>query len=377
LFLTDILIWGKMPKVSGCRGGSDCRVTIAPFMTTTPRTITTATASSDALSRKMTLVACVMAAAMCWCAVVYGLLPGLLAMCLGFMATQALRDSRWMGPMRPSAFAAASLVILVPVVTMALVLSQAKGVVFGAVLQYEALLQHLAGTVLEIRQKLPPNLAAHLPDELAAAQAWLAAYLQSQAHALTGFGSAGLQGGLLAFVGLVVGALIVGTPAASQAPPLRAAIRMRARHFIGAFRQIVVAQFWIAAFNAACTACFLFGVLPLFEVRVPYIGMLVALTFFAGLVPIVGNLLCNGVLTLAGMSVAPMVGLACLIFLIAIHKFEYVINAKVVGKRTGTTAWELLTVMFVGEAIFGVSGLVAAPLYYAYAKRELVEAGLV
>ena len=63
--------------------------------------------------------------------------------------------------------------------------------------------------------------------------------------------------------------------------------------------------------------------------------------------------------------------------LIAIHKFEYIINAKVVGKRTGTSAWELLTVMFVGEAIFGVAGLVAAPLYYAYVKRELLEEGLV
>jgi len=217
--------------------------------------------------------------------------------------------------------------------------------------------------VLEIRQKLPPNLAAHLPDELVAAQAWLAAYLQSQAHALTGFGSAGLQGGLLAYVGLVIGALIVGSPGVEHPAPLRAAARARARYFISAFRQIVVAQFWIATFNAVCTALFLFGALPLFDVHIPYSGMLVALTFFAGLIPIVGNLLCNGVLTLAGVSVAPMVGLACLMFLIAIHKFEYVINAKVVGKRTGTSAWELLTVMFVGEAIFGVAGLVAgAPL---------------
>ena len=70
-------------------------------------------------------------------------------------------------------------------------------------------------------------------------------------------------------------------------------------------------------------------------------------------------------------------GLACLLFLVAIHKFEYVINAKVVGKRTNTAAWELLSVMFIGEAIFGVAGLVAAPLYYAYVKRELLDAGLI
>jgi predicted PurR-regulated permease PerM len=109
----------------------------------------------------------------------------------------------------------------------------------------------------------------------------------------------------------------------------------------------------------------------------PYAATLVGLTFLAGLIPIVGNLLCNSVLTIAGVSVSPAVGLTCLLFLVAIHKFEYVINAKIVGQRTNTAAWELLCVMFIGEAIFGVAGLVAAPLYYAYTKRELLDAGLI
>jgi predicted PurR-regulated permease PerM len=33
--------------------------------------------------------------------------------------------------------------------------------------------------------------------------------------------------------------------------------------------------------------------------------------------------------------------------------------------------------MFIGEAIFGVIGLVAAPLYYAYLKKELSDLGFV
>jgi len=216
-----------------------------------------------------------------------------------------------------------------------------------------------------------------LPDELLGAQSWLVNYLQSQAHALTGFGTAGLRGGLLVYVGLVVGALMVGSQAPLVGGPLRMALRQRGADFMAAFRQIVVAQFWIAAFNAACTAAFLWLALPLAGAGIPYSATLVGLTFVASLVPIVGNLLCNSVLTIAGVSVSPAVGLACLLFLVAIHKFEYVINAKVVGKSTHTAAWELLTVMFVGEAIFGVAGLVAAPLYYAYAKRELLDAGLI
>ena len=314
---------------------------------------------------------------LCAGALVYGLLPGLLAVCLGYLLANALSGAQRTKGLRMRPAVAAGLVIMLPVIAIVLFVLNAQGMVFGAVAQYQALLHHLAGTVLEIRQKLPPNMASHLPDEIIAAQTWLASYLQSQARALTGAGTAGLHGSLLVYVGLVVGALIVGTPSSSSMAPLRRGARERAVHFIEAFRQIVVAQFWIAGFNAICTALFLLVALPLFGVSMPYVGPLVALTFLAGLIPIVGNLLCNGVLTLAGVSVSPVVGLASLAFLVVIHKAEYVINAKVVGKRTGTSTWELLAVMFIGEAVFGIGGLVAAPLYYAYVKKELQVARLV
>lgn len=319
----------------------------------------------------------ILAALLCTAVLVYGLLPGLLAVCLGFLFTSALVGrQRRRGPRLSPAWAAA-LVITMPIVALTALFANARGVAFGAVAQYQALLHHLAGTVLEIRQKLPPDLASHLPDELLAAQSWLVEYLQSQAHALTGFGTAGLRGSLLVYVGLVVGALMVGTQGPATRGPLRSALRQRGIDFMTAFRQIVVAQFWIAAFNACCTAAFLWLALPLAGVSIPYSATLVGLTFVAGLVPIVGNLLCNSVLTIAGVSVSPTVGLACLLFLVAIHKFEYFINAKMVGRRTNTAAWELLTVMFIGEAVFGVAGLVAAPLYYAYTKRELQDSGLI
>ena len=323
------------------------------------------------------LASYLLAASLCLAVLAYQLLPGLLAACLGFLLTSALAgQGRLRGPRLGPAWAAAG-VIALPILALTLLFANAKGVAFGAVAQYQALLHHLAGTVLEIRQKLPPDLASHLPDELIAAQSWLVEYLQSQAHALTGFGTAGLRGGLLVYVGLVVGALILASTPAPSNGPLRRALRQRGRDFMQAFRQIVVAQFWIASFNAACTAAFLWLALPLAGVSIPYSASLIGLTFVAGLIPIVGNLLCNSVLTIAGVSVSPMVGLACLLFLVVIHKFEYVINAKLVGRRTNTAAWELLCVMFIGEAIFGIAGLVAAPLYYAYAKRELLDAGLI
>lgn len=314
---------------------------------------------------------------LCLATLRYGLLPGLLAVCVGQVLTRwlcaPLRPARWR--LRPAL--AAGLVIVLPVLGLVLLLVNAQGMALGAVAQYQALLRHLAGTVLEIRQKLPPDLASHLPDEVLAAQTWLAQYLQSQAHALTGFGTAGLRGGLLSYIGLMVGALLVGTKPGSDQGALRQLIRLRGTRFMDAFRRIVMAQVWIAAFNAFCTGLFLLVALPLAGITLPYTGTLVVLTFVTGLVPIVGNLVCNSVITLTGVSISPAVGLACLLFLVFIHKAEYFINAKIIGKRTNTSAWELLTVMFVGEAIFGVSGLVAAPLYYAYVKIELLEAGLI
>lgn len=323
------------------------------------------------------IVSHILVVLLCLGTLVYGLLPGLLAVCLGYlMAVFLTGENRAKVPrMRPPV--AAAVVVILPLVGLAILLANAKGMAFGVVGQYQALLHYLASTVLEIREKLPADLAIHLPDEMKQAQVWLADYLKSKARALTGFGTAGLHGFLLVYVGLVIGALIKGTPRPPTSAPLRQEVRERAGHFIAAFRQIVVAQFWIAAINASSTAVFLLAVLPLFGVKMPYIGALVALTFFAGLIPIIGNLICNSVITLAGVSVSPGVGLACLAFLIAIHKTEYVINAKILGRQTKTATWELLAVMFIGEAVFGLPGLVAAPLYYAYIKKELQATGLV
>ena len=39
--------------------------------------------------------------------------------------------------------------------------------------------------------------------------------------------------------------------------------------------------------------------------------------------------------------------------------------------------WELLVGMVLMEAAFGLAGLVAAPIYYAYLKDELAARGLV
>jgi predicted PurR-regulated permease PerM len=66
-----------------------------------------------------------------------------------------------------------------------------------------------------------------------------------------------------------------------------------------------------------------------------------------------------------------------LVFLIVIHKLEYFLNARIVGRRIESRAWELIAAMLAMEAAFGIPGVIAAPIYYAYLKDELSERGVI
>ncbi len=308
-----------------------------------------------------------------------GLLPGLLCVCVGFMLTRALahllvklqrhRTSSYLPNW--AQIIAAAVIILAPLALLTTALSHTRGYIVEAPQQYKELLDYLVRTVLELRHKLPADIANQLPEGAHEIQKIIAAYLGAKAGMLATAGRAWLSGLLYAYVGLLVGALAAVRQIPLQRPPLVEALYQRITLFGEAFTQIVAAQFWIAAFNTLLTALFLLLILPFWGLTLPYTPALITLTFIAGLIPIVGNLLCNAVLTLVGLSVSPGAAAACLVFLILIHKAEYVINAKVVGQRTHMGVWELLAVMFVAESVFGPAGLVAAPLFYAYIKKEL------
>jgi predicted PurR-regulated permease PerM len=144
-----------------------------------------------------------------------------------------------------------------------------------------------------------------------------------------------------------------------------------------AFRRIVFAQFQISAINTILTAIFLAAVLPLIGIHLPLTKTLIVVTFLAGLLPVVGNLISNTMIVVVGLSVSLETGLIALVFLILVHKLEYFLNAKIVGNQIEAHAWELLLAMLVLEAAFGIPGVVAAPIFYAYLKAELVGAGWV
>jgi predicted PurR-regulated permease PerM len=85
----------------------------------------------------------------------------------------------------------------------------------------------------------------------------------------------------------------------------------------------------------------------------------------------VGNLLSNAAITIAALTVSPLLGAVSLGFLVVIHKLEYFLNARIVGGRIRVPTYGMLATMLVLEAAFGVAGLVAAPIYAAWLTREL------
>jgi predicted PurR-regulated permease PerM len=92
---------------------------------------------------------------------------------------------------------------------------------------------------------------------------------------------------------------------------------------------------------------------------------------------VVGNLISNTVIFVVSLSHSLGVAAGALAFLVVIHKLEYFVNARIVGSEIQARAWELLLVMLAMESAFGIAGLIAAPIYYAYLKSELAARGLI
>ena len=144
-----------------------------------------------------------------------------------------------------------------------------------------------------------------------------------------------------------------------------------------AFSRIATAQIKISAMNTLLTAVYLFGILPIFSRRLPFSTTIVLVTFVCGLIPVLGNLVSNAVIVVLSLGVSFPTAIASLVFLVLIHKLEYLVNSRIVGGETDSQAWEILMAIVVGETAFGVAGVVMGPIIYTFVKRELRERGLV
>ncbi len=308
------------------------------------------------------------------------LLPALLAGLLVYELVHVLAPtvSRWFSDKRAKLFA----VLLLS----ALVVSAITAGIAGAIVFFKsdagslsALLTKMAEIVAGSRGVLPQWLVDEMPESRDDIREALAEWFRVHAAEVQTMGRDAARVLLYALFGMVVGALVALHEALPQEPrgALAAQLVERIEGLGDAFRRYVFAQVRISLLNAVFTGIYLAVILPLFGVDLPLRKTLIAVTFVCGLLPVVGNLISNTVIVLVSLSHSFEVALASLAFLIVIHKLEYFLNARIMGTQIQSRAWELLAAMLVMEAAFGVGGVVAAPIYYAFVKHELKSRGLV
>ncbi|MEA9979388.1 hypothetical protein QN382_05270 [Pseudomonas sp. 10B1] len=229
------------------------------------------------------------------------------------------------------------------------------------------------------RGQLPPFIDSYLPASADEFRISLGAWMTKHVGDLQLLGKGAAHTFVTLLIGMVLGAIVAlqRVVVGHKRKPLSAALFERLDLLNEAFRNIVFAQIKIALLNTAFTSVFLAIVLPLCGIHLPLTKTLIILTFLLGLLPVVGNLMSNTLIFIVGLSLSIWVAIAALGYLIVIHKLEYFLNARIVGGQISAKSWELLLAMLIFEAAFGLPGVVAGPIYYAYLKSELRRAGLV
>jgi predicted PurR-regulated permease PerM len=242
-----------------------------------------------------------------------------------------------------------------------------------------ALLQKMADILEGAKGALPWWLLEYVPETVDEMRASITEWLREHAGELRGAGAETGRTVAHILIGMIIGAMVALREAVDghTQKPLAGALAMRAERIGDAFRRVVFAQVRISALNTVFTAIYLLVVLPLFGVHLPFAKTLVAVTFVSGLLPVVGNLISNTVIVVVSLAYSFYVAVWSLVFLVVIHKLEYFLNARIIGSRVHARPWEMLVAMLVMEAAFGVPGVAAAPIYYAYLKAELADRGLV
>ena len=241
------------------------------------------------------------------------------------------------------------------------------------------LLAKMAQIIEDSRKSLPPWVIERLPADAITFKEQAIVWLREHADDLQVVGKEAGRITAHIIIGMIVGGMIGlrDSVKRSEYKPFAGAMAQRAWLLGDAFKLVVFAQLRIATLNAFFTGIYLAIILPMLGIQLPLVKTMIAITFVVGLIPVVGNLISNTVIVIVSLSHSPAVALGSLFYLIVIHKVEYFLNARIVGGQIRANAWELLITMLLMEAVFGLAGIVAAPIYYAYIKSELRERDLV
>lgn len=270
-------------------------------------------------------------------------------------------------------------IVLLIVVAMATIAAFAVGLIMFASWITEGpesfiiVMQRMADVVDAGRDYVPDWVLVYIPSNVAEWQATVSDWLRDNARDLGIIGQDVGKFVIHLIIGMVIGGMVALTSGSGRrAGPLAEMLTERAEILSNSFTNIVFSQIRISLLNTFLTGIFLAFIMPMILGHpLPLTKTMIVITFVAGLLPIVGNLISNTVIFLISLSVSAFAAVGALAYLIFIHKLEYFFNARIVGGQIRAHAWELLIAMLVMEAAFGIPGLVAAPIFYAYLKDEL------
>jgi predicted PurR-regulated permease PerM len=241
------------------------------------------------------------------------------------------------------------------------------------------LLQKLANIIEASHSQIPDWARVYFPEDVDALGKILTNGLLD--HAVEAKTLSQQAGHLIVhlLLGMIIGSMLAMQDAAShqQYRPFSAALYQRISNMAQMFHKVVFAQVTISFINTVFTGIYLVAVLPMLGVHLPLTTSLIAITFFAGLIPVLGNILSNTAIVIVSLSHSPHIAALSLTYMVVIHKLEYFLNARIIGSQVNAKSWELLTAILVMETLFGLPGVVAAPVFYAYIKKELSDQGMV
>lgn len=176
-------------------------------------------------------------------------------------------------------------------------------------------------------------------------------------------------------VGIVVAvSLFLGAKLELRSPPgmpmpnlyseVAGAVVARFRRLYESFATVMGAQLVISAINTGLTSGFMLWH------HYPHASLLAMLTFVFGMVPIAGNLISNTLIIVVGFAISPGVAGAALVFLVVVHKLEYLLNSKIIGARIQNPMWLTLLALILGERLMGIPGMILAPVLLDYLRIE-------
>lgn len=241
------------------------------------------------------------------------------------------------------------------------------------------LLAKMAQILEDSRKILPDWLFNYLPADALTFKTQATLWLRTHATQLQGVGTEAGRVTIHIILGMIIGGIVALRDAVviDHFKPFARALVCRTSLLSDSFRRVVFAQVRIAAINAIFTGIYLAVILPMMGIQLPLVKTMIAITFIVGLIPVLGNLISNTVIVVVSLSHSVGVAIGSLLYLVIIHKLEYFLNARIIGGQIRAFAWELLIAMIMMESIFGLVGVIAAPIYYAYLKAELRERDLV